>query len=83
MRHLAMVAAVLALVLAGAPGARAGAWCAWFDPYTYSCGFSTFQQCLDTVIGEGGFCARNVQEGYWSTPAPKPVRKERKRARTD
>jgi Protein of unknown function (DUF3551) len=82
MRYVAvMVVAGLAL-LAGATGAQAGPWCAWFDPFTYSCGFSSFQQCLDTVLGEGGFCARNVQEA-WTAPAPKPVRNHRKPRRGD
>jgi hypothetical protein len=75
MRHFAVLAAALALTLAGATGARAGAWCAWYDPYTYNCGFTSFQQCLDTVLGSGGYCARNVQDAGPAAPPPKPVRK--------
>ena len=35
-------------------------WCA--DGYkggARSCGFTTFEQCLATVSGSGGFCERN------------------------
>jgi hypothetical protein len=81
MRHLTFAgAAVLGLMLAPATGARAAPWCAWFDPFTYNCGFTSFQQCLDTVLGEGGFCARNVQESYWSAPAPNPCESTASRA---
>jgi hypothetical protein len=52
----------LALAFAGTGEARAGAWCAWYDPYTYNCGFKTFHQCQATVVGAGGYCARNVSE---------------------
>jgi hypothetical protein len=52
----------LALTLIGASDARAAAWCAWYDPYTYNCGFYTFEQCQATVLGAGGYCARNVNE---------------------
>ena len=51
-----------ALALSGAREGRAGAWCAWYDPYTYNCGFNTFEQCQATVLGAGGYCARNVNE---------------------
>jgi hypothetical protein len=82
MRHFrVMVVAGLAL-LAAAAGAQAGPWCAWFNAYTYNCGFSSFQQCLDTIQGEGGYCARNVQEAG-SVPAPRPVRHHRKPFRGD
>lgn len=82
MRHFrVMVVAGLAL-LAAAAGAQARPWCAWFNAYTYNCGFSSFQQCLDTIQGEGGYCARNVQEAG-SVPAPRPVRHHRKPYRGD
>ena len=61
MRYFA-IALVLgsALAFAGAGEARAGAWCAWYDPYSYNCGCRTFEQCQATVSGAGGYCAPNV-----------------------
>jgi Protein of unknown function (DUF3551) len=73
MRYFAIALIVgLALMLTGARDARAGAWCAWYDPYTYNCGFNTFQQCQATVIGAGGYCARNAYES--PAPGPRPLR---------
>jgi hypothetical protein len=44
--------------------AEAGEWCAWYDAYTYNCGFHTFEQCRATVSGDtAAFCARNVERG--------------------
>ena len=35
-------------------------WCAYYGKYGgTNCGFTTFQQCLDTVSGIGGFCQLN------------------------
>ena len=75
MRYFA-IAFILAaaLVFTGGGDARAGAWCAWYDPYTYNCGFNTFQQCQATVLGAGGYCARNA---YDAQPAPEPRRRPR------
>ena len=66
----------LALAFTGGGSARAGTWCAWYDPDTYNCGFNTFEQCQATVLGAGGYCARNV---YDSQPAPgsRPMRRRR------
>jgi hypothetical protein len=36
-------------------------WCAYYRVGGTNCGFSTFQQCLDTVRGIGGDCRRNTQ----------------------
>ena len=39
-------------------------WCAYYGGKTgggTNCGFTTFQQCLDTVSGIGGFCNVNTQ----------------------
>ena len=71
MRYLAAALLVgSALAFAAAREARAGAWCAWYDPYTYNCGFNTFEQCQATVLGAGGYCARNVNEQQ-SAPGPR------------
>jgi hypothetical protein len=38
-----------------------------------NCGFSTFEQCLETVHGIGGFCERND----WYQPPAGPRRRQR------
>ncbi len=65
-------------VAAVAVGTRAEAqnypWCAQYDGRggggATNCGFTTFQQCLDTVRGIGGFCEPNTQ--YVPPPGPHP-----------
>jgi hypothetical protein len=54
-------AAAALMLLAGMSGsARAdGPWCAFYDVSTYNCGFHSYQQCLATISGAGGWCARN------------------------
>jgi hypothetical protein len=52
-------------------------WCAYSggrDGAGPSCGSSTFEQCLATVSGTGGYCARNR---YYEEPAPQPAPKRR------
>ena len=34
-------------------------WCAWYDEWTYSCGFATRAQCMATISGVGGICKPN------------------------
>jgi len=38
-------------------------WCAQYGGPAggTNCGFTTFQQCLETLNGIGGFCERNTQ----------------------
>jgi len=40
-------------------GESSGAWCLFYDPYTYNCGFYTLQQCLASASGAGGQCQPN------------------------
>ena len=56
------ILAVTLLAAAGTRHAEAAAWCAWYDAYTYDCGYYTFEQCLATIHGVGGYCARNVYD---------------------
>jgi uncharacterized protein DUF3551 len=57
---LALLAATLSLTQeAGAQG-RYYPWCARYSGYSIVCGFDTFQQCLATISGVGGFCQQNV-----------------------
>jgi len=65
---------LIAIGAAGTP-AQAAAWCAFYGPSTYNCGFHTCEQCLATVRGAGGWCRQNFFES-----GPKP---NRRRARDD
>ena len=61
MRSL-IAAGSLGLALLAAPTAgqaREYPWCAQYSLSNYNCGFVTFQQCLDTIAGVGGFCKQN------------------------
>jgi hypothetical protein len=51
--------ALLFLIGGTGTGAHAGPWCAFYDASTYNCGFQTYQQCLETVRGAGGYCRPN------------------------
>jgi hypothetical protein len=69
------------VVLAMMPGgkAEAAAFCAYAGGPAgggyESCGFYTWQQCLDTVRGSGGFCMRNPHDpALWGSAVP-PGRK--------
>ena len=63
-------------VAVAAFGTRAEAanypWCANYGSTMggggMNCGFTTFQQCLATVSGIGGFCEQNTQ--YVPPPGP-------------
>ncbi len=35
-----------------------------------NCGFTTFEQCMETLRGMGGFCNQNTQ--YQPPPGPRP-----------
>jgi uncharacterized protein DUF3551 len=77
MRIVTMAGLLAAAVLvdAGARNAEAAAWCAWYDAYTYNCGYYTFEQCLATIRGAGGYCARNVHDYYARPPDPRRHRR--------
>ena len=58
-------AALAALIVLGVTPAKAEVeypWCALYGRFgtqATNCGFSTYQQCLATISGVGGYCARN------------------------
>ena len=72
---LAGVSFLASLTMSG--GARAEsqryAWCVFYDPSTYNCGFTTYQQCMETARGSGGICRPNSFE------APRPQQKRQPR----
>jgi hypothetical protein len=60
--HLAAIAMVL-VMMAAPPSAQAQnyPWCAHYGtPYDdTSCGFVSYEQCMASVSGIGGFCEKN------------------------
>ena len=82
-RAALLALAALISTFTGPTGVQAAAWCAWYDPYTYNCGFYTFEQCQYTVLGSGGWCARNVFEPVSPPGRAAPARKNRKVSRPD
>ena len=75
------------LVLAMAFNTRAEAqnypWCAQYGGAdtggAMNCGFVSFDQCMMTVRGMGGFCIENNR--YEPPPGPHPPAKSQKRSR--
>lgn len=82
MRTSAAVATIATVLLIGAAGpVQAAPWCAWFTGYSsnYDCSYFTFEQCLATIRGVGGYCASNVYPEPPLYPPP-PHRKRPHRA---
>ncbi len=82
MRFLLFISGVLIAILSIETPAEAQnyPWCAQYGPTPSAptnCGFVTFQQCLDTISGIGGFCVRNNM--YQPPPGPHPSKKVRTR----
>jgi hypothetical protein len=82
MRCLLIVAAVSAAIFFGAEAAEAQnyPWCAQYGgtpSAPTNCGFVTFQQCLATISGIGGFCVRNNM--YQPPPGPHASTKAQRR----
>jgi hypothetical protein len=51
--------ALLFLIGGGGTGAQAaGSWCAFYDASTYNCGFHSFEQCRETVLGRADGAGR-------------------------
>jgi Protein of unknown function (DUF3551) len=65
MRPLILLSGILAVAVTFAAPALAQnyPWCAQYGGRAggaTNCGFSTFEQCMATVSGIGGFCDRNT-----------------------
>ena len=83
MKHLLFVIAIFASFVV--TGSRAEAqnypWCAQYDGGNngggMNCGFVSFDQCLATVSGIGGFCIQN--NTYRPPPGPHPSARVQRR----
>jgi hypothetical protein len=65
MRLTVLALAAFVAVAASSAGAQAQnyPWCAVLNmgDNAYNCGFVTYEQCMVTISGIGGFCERNTQ----------------------
>jgi len=60
MRILRIGLASIAIATSGAAHAQNYPWCSNFhDGAGTNCGFSTYEQCMATARGSGGYCAPN------------------------
>jgi len=53
-------------------------WCAQYggnDDGGRNCGFVSFEQCMETIRGMGGFCERNL---FYTGPTERPAKRARK-----
>jgi hypothetical protein len=41
-----------------------------------NCGFVTYEQCMETIRGMGGFCEQNL---FYTGPTERPAKRTRKR----
>jgi uncharacterized protein DUF3551 len=77
MRHLLFMLGVGVSILCIEKPAEAQnyPWCAIYDGGGggINCGFTTFQQCMDTARGMGSLCQPNTQ--YVPPPGPHPSKK--------
>jgi hypothetical protein len=80
MKLLLSVVAILAAtsMLGASAQAQNYPWCAQYCGGGLNCGFVSFEQCMDTVRGIGGFCIRNNR--YQPPPGPHPPTRIQRRA---
>jgi hypothetical protein len=68
MRKITVIATIFAGLSLSVSGAEAAPWCAQYSGGgmggATNCGFYSFDQCLQTVRGIGGFCSLNPFEAY-------------------
>jgi hypothetical protein len=77
---LSAAIAIAALAVFARPAAAIEyPWCAQYGnggDGGRNCGFVSYEQCMETVRGIGGFCERNL---FYTGPAERPAKRTRKR----
>ncbi|MBO0716041.1 MAG: DUF3551 domain-containing protein [Rhizobiales bacterium] len=66
---LCLLGVLVTTIVIAMPARADGPWCAFYDAlYATNCGFHTYEQCLATVSGAGGYCEANTM--YVPPPGP-------------
>jgi hypothetical protein len=77
---LSLVGALVVAAVIGTPAHADAPWCAYYNGAQFggasNCGFYTYQQCLATISGIGGWCQPNTTY----VPPPASSRSRRSRA---
>ena len=70
---LLLLTAVMTAALAGPVAAERYAWCSNFaDGASVNYGFTSYEQCMETSRGTGGYCTKKIMT--MSRPRHRPVR---------
>ena len=74
---LAAVAAALAAQGTDARAQQRAPWCDYQGSAfgSYDCSYYTFEQCMATARGLGGYCSPNPRVAYAPYPPPRRVRR--------
>jgi hypothetical protein len=85
MRTIPFLAIAIAALSLSTIAAHAAPWCAEYSTRggATNCGFYSFQQCMATVSGIGGFCRINPFEAGSAGSAYGYAKEPRKRYRRD
>ena len=78
MRAITVAVTLFATASLSAYGVQAAPWCAHLNTGLNTCSFYSFQQCMATLSGNGGFCSRNRFETPYFTSGA--VRRSYRRA---
>jgi hypothetical protein len=72
MRTFAIASILLTTLVLGTDAAAAAPWCTEaVKGGGTNCGFYSFQQCMASASGNGGFCRQNQFENpYWTGSGP-------------
>ena len=70
---LSLLGALVVATAIGTPAHADGPWCAFYDGRfggASNCGFHTYEQCLATISGVGGWCQPNTMYAPRRPAAP-------------
>jgi hypothetical protein len=75
---LALATVMMAMLPRAADAAPYWPWCSRYSPLAmYTCAFASFEQCMDTVRGIGGYCYANPYPNSYTAAPGRPAKSRR------